>query len=130
ILADEMGLGKTLQTISFLGYLRYVCDIPGPHLVAVPKSTLDNWKREFEKWTPDVKVLVLQGDKEERQRLINEEHLAESFYVCITIYEMVLREITHLKEFAWEYIIIDEAHRIKNEESSLAQIIRVFNSRN
>lgn len=130
ILADEMGLGKTLQTISFLGYLRYVCDIPGPHLVAVPKSTLDNWKREFEKWTPDVKVLVLQGGKEERQRLINEELLAENFDVCITSYEMVLREKTHLKKFAWEYIIIDEAHRIKNEESSLAQIIRVFNSRN
>lgn len=130
ILADEMGLGKTLQTISFMGYLRYVCEIHGPHLVAVPKSTLDNWKREFEKWTPDVKVLVLQGDKEERHRLINEELLEENFDVCITSYEMVLREKSHLKKFAWEYIIIDEAHRIKNEESSLAQIIRVFNSRN
>lgn len=130
ILADEMGLGKTLQTISFLGYLRYICDIPGPHLIAVPKSTLDNWKREFMKWTPDVNVLVLQGDKEERHKLINERLLDENFDVCITSYEMVLREKSHLKKFAWEYIIIDEAHRIKNEESSLAQIIRVFNSRN
>lgn len=130
ILADEMGLGKTLQTISFMGYLRYVCNTNGPHLVAVPKSTLDNWKREFERWTPDVKVLVLQGDKEERHRLINEQLLEENFDVCITSYEMVLREKSHLKKFAWEYIIIDEAHRIKNEESSLAQIIRVFNSRN
>src|ERR1700722_12900707 len=43
ILADEMGLGKTLQTISFLGYLRHIMDITGPHLVIVPKSTLDNW---------------------------------------------------------------------------------------
>ena len=43
---------------------------------------------------------------------------------------MILREKSHLKKFAWEYIIIDEAHRIKNEESSLAQIIRMFNSRN
>lgn len=130
ILADEMGLGKTLQTISFMGYLRYVCDISGPHLIAVPKSTLDNWKREFTKWTPDVKVLILQGDKEERHRLINEQLLEDDFDVCITSYEMVLREKSHLKKFAWEYIIIDEAHRIKNEESSLAQIIRVFNSRN
>ncbi|KAF7630507.1 chromatin remodeling complex WSTF-ISWI, small subunit [Aspergillus flavus] len=130
ILADEMGLGKTLQTISFLGYLRHVCDITGPHLVAVPKSTLDNWKREFHKWTPDVNVLVLQGDKEERHKLINERLLDEDFDVCITSYEMVLREKSHLKKFAWEYIIIDEAHRIKNEESSLAQIIRVFHSRN
>lgn len=130
ILADEMGLGKTLQTISFMGYLRYVCNISGPHLIAVPKSTLDNWKREFAKWTPDVKVLILQGDKEERHRLINDQLLEEDFDVCITSYEMVLREKSHLKKFAWEYIIIDEAHRIKNEESSLAQIIRVFHSRN
>ncbi|KAJ5415980.1 hypothetical protein PENPOL_c006G04664 [Penicillium polonicum] len=130
ILADEMGLGKTLQTISFLGYLRYIRDINGPHLVVVPKSTLDNWKREFAKWTPDIDVLVLQGNKEERQQLINERLVEEEFDVCITSYEMILREKSHLKKFAWEYIIIDEAHRIKNEESSLSQIIRLFNSRN
>ncbi|KAJ5929537.1 hypothetical protein N7454_006487 [Penicillium verhagenii] len=130
ILADEMGLGKTLQTISFLGYLRYVNEISGPHLVVVPKSTLDNWKREFARWTPEIDVLVLQGDKEERQRLINERLVNENFDVCITSYEMILREKSHLKKFAWEYIIIDEAHRIKNEESSLSQIIRLFNSRN
>lgn len=130
ILADEMGLGKTLQTISFLGYLRHVCGITGPHLIAVPKSTLDNWNREFAKWTPEVNVLILQGAKEERQRLINERLVDEKFDVCITSYEMILREKSHLKKFAWEYIIIDEAHRIKNEESSLAQIIRVFHSRN
>lgn len=130
ILADEMGLGKTLQTISFLGYLRHICDIKGPHLIAVPKSTLDNWHREFKRWTPEVNVLVLQGAKEDRHALINERLVDEKFDVCITSYEMILREKSHLKKFAWEYIIVDEAHRIKNEESSLAQIIRMFNSRN
>ena len=130
ILADEMGLGKTLQTIAFLGYLRHIMGITGPHLVTVPKSTLDNWKREFEKWTPEVNVLVLQGAKEERHQLINDRLVDENFDVCITSYEMILREKAHLKKFAWEYIIIDEAHRIKNEESSLAQVIRMFNSRN
>jgi SWI/SNF-related matrix-associated actin-dependent regulator of chromatin subfamily A member 5 len=130
ILADEMGLGKTLQTISFLGYLRHIMGITGPHLVTVPKSTLDNWKREFAKWTPEVNVLVLQGAKEERHQLINDRLVDENFDVCITSYEMILREKAHLRKFAWEYIIIDEAHRIKNEESSLAQVIRMFNSRN
>ena len=130
ILADEMGLGKTLQTIAFLGYLRHVCDIKGPHLITVPKSTLDNWHREFKRWTPEVDVLILQGAKEDRHALINERLVDEKFDVCVTSYEMILREKTHLKKFAWEYIIVDEAHRIKNEESSLAQIIRVFNSRN
>ena len=130
ILADEMGLGKTLQTISFLGYLRFIAQITGPHLVVVPKSTLDNWKREFGKWIPEINVLVLQGAKDERATLINEKLVDEKFDVCITSYEMILREKSHLKKFAWGYIIIDEAHRIKNEESSLAQIIRLFNSRN
>lgn len=130
ILADEMGLGKTLQTISFLGYLRFVRGISGPHLVVVPKSTLDNWSREFAMWVPEINVLVLQGAKEERHDLINERLIDEKFDVCVTSYEMILREKSHLKKFAWEYIIIDEAHRIKNEESSLAQIIRIFNSRN
>ncbi|TVY36527.1 ISWI chromatin-remodeling complex ATPase [Lachnellula subtilissima] len=130
ILADEMGLGKTLQTIAFLGYLRHIMGITGPHLIIVPKSTLDNWKREFAKWTPEVNVLVLQGAKDERHALINERLIDEKFDCCITSYEMILREKSHLKKFAWEYIIIDEAHRIKNEESSLAQVIRLFNSRN
>ncbi|CAK3740071.1 ISWI chromatin-remodeling complex ATPase ISW2 [Lecanosticta acicola] len=130
ILADEMGLGKTLQTISFIGYLRFMQGTTGPHLIAVPKSTLDNWKREFAKWIPEIDVLVLQGAKEERHELINDRLIDEKFDVCITSYEMILREKSHLKKFAWEYIIIDEAHRIKNEESSLAQIIRIFNSRN
>ena len=130
ILADEMGLGKTLQTISFLGYLRHICGTTGPHLITVPKSTLDNWKREFEMWTPEVNVLVLQGAKEERHDLIKSRLIDEKFDVCVTSYEMILREKAHLRKFAWEYIIIDEAHRIKNEESSLAQNMRTFNSRN
>lgn len=130
ILADEMGLGKTLQTISFLGYLRHNKDINGPHLVLVPKSTLDNWKREFARWTPEVDVLVLQGSKDDRHALINDRLIDEKFDVCVTSYEMVLREKAHLRKFAWEYIIVDEAHRIKNEESSLAQIVRTFQSRN
>ncbi|KAF2874386.1 SNF2 family N-terminal domain-containing protein [Massariosphaeria phaeospora] len=130
ILADEMGLGKTLQTIAFIGYLRFIRGTTGPHLVVVPKSTLDNWKREFQMWIPEIDVFVLQGAKDERAALIQERLVDEKFDVCITSYEMILREKSHLKKFAWEYIIIDEAHRIKNEESSLAQIIRVFNSRN
>ena len=130
ILADEMGLGKTLQTISFLGYLRYFCNIKGPHLIAVPKSTLDNWRREFEMWIPEINVLILQGAKDERHQLMNERLVTEDFDVCITSYEMILREAAPLRKFAWEYIIIDEAHRIKNENSSLSGQLRTFKSRN
>lgn len=130
ILADEMGLGKTLQTVSFLGYLRYICGIDGPHLVLVPKSTLDNWYREFARWTPDVNVLVLQGDKEGRSKLIQERLLSCDFDVVVTSYEIVLREKGYFKRFAWQYIVVDEAHRLKNEQSMLSQIIRTFSSQN
>lgn len=130
ILADEMGLGKTLQSIAFLGHLRYTCGVNGPFIVVVPKSTLDNWRREFAKWTPEVDVLVLQGDKNERQEIIQKRLLTSDFDVCITSFEMVIREKSKLSKIKWEYIIVDEAHRIKNEESSLSQIIRLFYSRN
>ncbi|GBL50522.1 hypothetical protein CJI97_002474 [Candidozyma auris] len=130
ILADEMGLGKTLQTISFLGYLRYMRGINGPHLVVAPKSTLDNWGREFARWTPKVNVFVLQGDKDERQDLIQNRLLQCDFDVVIASYEIVIREKASFRKFAWEYIVIDEAHRIKNEESLLSQIIRLFHSKN
>lgn len=130
ILADEMGLGKTLQTISFIGYLRFFASKPGPHLVVVPKSTIHNWAQEFKHWIPEIKVLVLQGEKQERQELIKNELLDGEWDVTVTSYEMVIREKSQLRKFAWEYIIIDEAHRIKNEESLLSQVIREFNSRN
>lgn len=62
------GLGKTLQTISFLGYLKFHKGIAGPHLIVVPKSTLQNWAREVDKWVPGFQTIVLQGTKEERVR--------------------------------------------------------------
>ncbi|CEH18287.1 chromatin remodelling complex atpase chain isw1 [Ceraceosorus bombacis] len=129
ILADEMGLGKTLQTISFLGFLKHHRDTPGFHLVVVPKSTLDNWRREFEKWVPGFRVVVLQGPQEERNAMIQQYLLPQEFDILLTTYEMCLREKSALKKLSWEYIIIDEAHRIKNADSLLSQIVRAFNSR-
>jgi SWI/SNF-related matrix-associated actin-dependent regulator of chromatin subfamily A member 5 len=130
ILADEMGLGKTLQTIAFLGYLRHVRRVEGPFIVIVPKSTLDNWRREFAKWTPEVDAVVLQGDRDARRRVIEERLLTAHFDVLITSFEMVIREKLQLKKFRWQYLIVDEAHRIKNEASSLLQIIRLFYLKN
>lgn len=140
ILADEMGLGKTLQTIAFLGYLYHHLDLPGPHLVVVPKSTLQNWKREFERWCPFFRVVVLTGTKEERASIIQDQLLAFDanssdgslslpFDVLITSYEICLIERSVLRKFSFQYIVIDEAHRIKNSSSLLSQIVRAFASR-
>lgn len=129
ILADEMGLGKTLQTISFLAYLKHYRDISGPHLVVVPKSTLQNWHREFERWTPDFNVVTLTGTKDERAEIIASRLITQDFEVCVTSYEICLIEKSALKKFSFEYIVIDEAHRIKNVDSILSQIVRSFISR-
>jgi SWI/SNF-related matrix-associated actin-dependent regulator of chromatin subfamily A member 5 len=129
ILADEMGLGKTLQTISFLGYLKHYHSISGPHLVVVPKSTLQNWHREFAQWIPDFNVVTLTGSKEDRAQIIADKLIPQDFEVCVTSYEVCLIEQSALKKFSFAYIIIDEAHRIKNVDSMLSQIVRAFMSR-
>lgn len=69
ILADEMGLGKTIQTISLFAYLIEVKKNLGPFLVVVPLTTITNWTLEFEKWAPDIKVLVYKGKKKDREEL-------------------------------------------------------------
>lgn len=130
ILADEMGLGKTLQTISFLSYLKHYRDIHGPHLIVVPKSTLQNWAREFAKWAPDFKVAVLAGTKEERQEAIQKYLIPQDFEVCITTYEICLIEKSALKKLSFAYIVIDEAHRIKKcGFNTFANCSRVHQSR-
>lgn len=98
-------------------------------MVVVPKSTLQNWQREFERWTPDVNAVVLTGTKEERGEIIANRLLPQDFEVCITSYEICLIEKSTFKKFSFEYIIIDEAHRIKNVDSILSQIVRAFMSR-
>lgn len=130
ILADEMGLGKTLQTISLLGYMKHYRNTAGPHLVIVPKSTLNNWRNEFLRWCPTLRAVILIGDKDARAELIRDTIMPGHWDVLISSYEMVLKEKAVFKKFNWRYLIIDEAHRIKNEKSKLSEIVREFKSTN
>ncbi|XP_070553116.1 SWI/SNF-related matrix-associated actin-dependent regulator of chromatin subfamily A member 5-like isoform X2 [Ptychodera flava] len=130
ILADEMGLGKTLQTISLIGYMKHYRNIPSPHLVICPKSTLANWMAEFKKWCPSMRAVCLIGDQETRAAFIRDVMLPGEWDVCITSYEMAIREKSVFKKFNWRYLTIDEAHRIKNEKSKLSEIVREFRSTN
>lgn len=130
ILADEMGLGKTLQTISVLGYFLEFEKVSGPHIVLVPKSTLSNWLAEFNRWCPALRAVKFHGDKQERQSVIDEvlcpglTDAKRKFDVCVTTFEMCLKEKAALCKFAWRYLIIDEAHRIKNEASQFSTVVR------
>jgi SWI/SNF-related matrix-associated actin-dependent regulator of chromatin subfamily A member 5 len=127
-----MGLGKTLQTIAFLAYLRENRGVKGPHVVIVPKSVVGNWIREFKMWCPAIKAVRMGGTKDERQKFITEDlPMVDGKYkwdVLVTSYEGILRERGKLGKIEWKYLIIDEAHRIKNENSSLSKAVRTMNT--
>eukprot|EP00931_Biecheleriopsis_adriatica_P054675 TRINITY_DN3219_c0_g1_i1.p1 TRINITY_DN3219_c0_g1~~TRINITY_DN3219_c0_g1_i1.p1 ORF type:complete len:863 (+),score=209.33 TRINITY_DN3219_c0_g1_i1:32-2590(+) len=123
ILADEMGLGKTIQSIALLQWLKEVKNNKGPHLVVAPKSTLTNWKAEFEKFAPTYKVWLLVGEQEERDALagkLRKRIKDNKTTVYITNYEQIHRN-DWLQQFCWQLIIIDEGHRMKNQNSVLHQ---------
>ncbi|KAL0348716.1 UNVERIFIED_CONTAM: putative chromatin-remodeling complex ATPase chain [Sesamum angustifolium] len=128
ILADEMGLGKTLQTISLLGYLHEFRGITGPHMVVAPKSTLGNWMNEIKRFCPVLRAVKFLGNPDERRYIREELLVAGKFDVCVTSFEMAIKEKTALRRFSWRYIIIDEAHRIKNENSLLSKTMRLYNT--
>ncbi|KAK4782747.1 hypothetical protein SAY86_007121 [Trapa natans] len=128
ILADEMGLGKTLQTISLMGYLHEFRRITGPHMVVAPKSTLGNWMNEISRFCPVLRAVKFLGNPEERRYIRDELLVAGKFDVCVTSFEMAIKEKSALRRFSWRYIIIDEAHRIKNENSLLSKTMRLYNT--
>ncbi|KAE8988474.1 SWI/SNF-related matrix-associated actin-dependent regulator of chromatin subfamily A member 5 [Phytophthora fragariae] len=125
ILADEMGLGKTLQSISLLAYLREARGIEGPHIIIVPKSTVGNWMRELKRWCPSIKAFKFMGSKEERAAQ-RETVVKQDFDALVLSYEVAIIEKAILQKIKWRYLLIDEAHRVKNENSKLSRVVREF----
>lgn len=119
ILADEMGLGKTIQTIALLTYLIETKKNAGPYLVIVPLSTVGNWVRELDRWAPSVSKVVYRGNRNIRREAQSQLYRG-GFNVVITTYEFIVRDQPVLTRFHWQYIIIDEGHRMKNAKCKLA----------
>ena len=119
ILADEMGLGKTIQTISVLAYIAVYRQKWGPHLVVVPTSVMLNWEMEFKKFLPGFKILTYYGDINERKRKrIGWRNTGKDMInVVITSYQLILQDAAAFKMRAWQYLVLDEAHNIKNFKS-------------
>jgi SWI/SNF-related matrix-associated actin-dependent regulator of chromatin subfamily A member 5 len=123
-------------------------------MVVAPKSTLGNWMKEIQRFCPILRAVKFLGNPEERVSLIYvlyvavtyiemllifflfccQNHIKEKllqpgkFDVVVTSFEMAIKEKTMLKRFSWRYIIIDEAHRIKNENSLLSKTMRIYNT--
>ena len=119
ILADEMGLGKTIQTISLFAYLIGNKGNDGPFLVVVPLTTISNWISEFERWAPSIRVITYKGKRNERP-IIAQQLKNDKYNVVLTTYEYILNDKSTLCKLHWQYIIVDEGHRMKNTKSKFA----------
>ncbi|KAG0226019.1 swr1 complex component, partial [Mortierella sp. GBA43] len=128
ILADEMGLGKTMQTIALMAHLACEHGIWGPHLIVVPTSVILNWEMEFKKWCPGFKIMTYYGSPRERKEKRIGWSRDNSFHVCITSYQLVVQDQSVFRRKAWHYLILDEAHNIKNFRSQRWQTLLNFNS--
>lgn len=131
ILADEMGLGKTIQTISLLAHLAEVHEIWETHLVIVPTSVILNWVTEFHKFLPGFRVLAYYGTLEERALKRrgwagdphHENRDKRGYNVIITSYNIAMQDINSLRQVQWHYLILDEAHNIRNFNSQRWQTL-------
>ncbi|XP_067214834.1 lymphoid-specific helicase-like isoform X2 [Linepithema humile] len=136
ILADEMGLGKTIQVIAFICHLMEKKQ-PGPFLIIAPLSTIPNWLMEFERFAPDIPVLLFYGSSEERKaayKQIKKKHHVEDDYktqpVVITTYEIILKETRFFQSEQWRYFVIDEGQRIKNSKCLLVKVLKTLQCTN
>ena len=110
-------------------------EVDGPHLVVVPKSTLSNWMNEIARWAPTLKAIRFHGDKATREEIVRtqlepaQRDEKREWNICVTTYEVCNIEKNVLSKFAWCYLIIDEAHRLKNEASAFSKTVRGFETR-
>jgi len=128
ILADDMGLGKTLQTLALMQKV-HDKKKSSKFLVVVPTSLVFNWKREIEKFTPNLKaylhhgVLRAKGEKKFAAKLKEND-------VIITTYGVLKNDLALFATEVFEYVILDEAHTIKNPLSVNARTVGALKAKN
>jgi SNF2 family DNA or RNA helicase len=125
ILADDMGLGKTAQTIALLTRMKEQSG-PGPNLIVTPTSLADNWKNEIAKFSPGLTCMIYRGSPQRRDRLRRE---LEQVDVVLGTYATVRNDASLLREVQWRYVILDEAHFIKNSAAATTKAIKTIPAR-
>ncbi|MFN3404465.1 MAG: DEAD/DEAH box helicase [Cytophagaceae bacterium] len=122
-LADDMGLGKTVQTLAFLQSLK-ANGATNASLLIMPTSLLYNWEMEARKFTPDLKIFNYTGTNREKK-----VEKFDGYDLVLTSYGTTRIDIEHLKNYYFNYVILDESQAIKNPESNIAKAVRELKSK-
>ena len=95
-------------------------------LVCVPLSTIGSWQKEFATWAPNINMVSYVGEEKSRKIIRKFECKNDkgdlTFNVLLTNYEMVNKDSSFFQGISWSNIVVDEAHRLKNHESSLFKV--------
>ena len=119
ILADEMGLGKTVQALAFILYYKQKMSKALPCMVVCPTSLVENWHAEAEKFTPNLKTLLVEGiNRDESLQKIKD------FDLVITSYALIKRDIDKYAKTKFGLLILDEAQHIKNPTTVNAKVCK------
>ena len=119
LLSDDMGLGKTVQAIAALRVLKMKGDLRSA-LVVAPAGVLDQWRREIERWAPDLSAIIVRGSADNRiwqWRARKDVHLVS--YDVLRMDAGVLRDLGPVRRI-WDAVVLDEAQRIKNRNPTSA----------
>ncbi len=116
ILADDMGLGKTIQTITLL-----LSKPEKRSLIITPTSVLYNWKNEFEKFAPSLKVGIIHGSLKERSSILDDY---KDYHVLLTTYGTLRRDLKLYEDKNFDFCIIDEGQNIKNKSSKVSEAVK------
>ena len=124
ILADDMGLGKTLQALAHVLREKHAGRLAHPCLVVAPTSLMANWRNEAGRFTPDLRVLVLQGPKRQARFGAIPEH-----DLVLTTYPLLPRDQKALLAHEYSLVVLDEAQSIKNPRSQAGTVARALRTR-
>lgn len=125
ILADDMGLGKTLQAIIAITQSKME-DNTCQSLIVCPTSLVYNWKEEFHKFNPQLKILVIDATPSQRKKLLKD---IARYDVVITSYNLLQKDIDICKDLKFDYVILDEAQNIKNRGTRNAKSVKMIQAK-
>lgn len=125
-LADDMGLGKTIQVLALIQH-HWKPDSSRPALIICPTSVINNWRKEADRFTPQLPVMIHHGTDRKQGAAFAKE--AKKHAIVISSYGLLHRDIKSIGKMQWGGVVLDEAQNIKNHYTKQAGAARSLDAR-